>query len=313
LIGDHVVAPRANWKGFLKVAELSCPIALYTAASTSERIALHTVNRETGHRLRRQYVDKETGDPVQAEQQVKGYEVSKGEYVVIEPEEIAAALPQSDKVLEVQAFIPCGAIDDVYFDRPYYLGPTSPIAEQAFGIIREGMQAKQVAALARAVLFRRVRSVLIRAQGSGLIATTLHFDYEVRSAKEAFAEASEIKIQGEMLDLAKYIIETKKGKFDPSKFDDRYEAALADLVRAKLDGKPIKPREPPATTKVVDLMEALRVSARGKSVAQKASHEKKKGASSGSGQNKTAAGKAKTAGVKTKRKASGAVPRRKAG
>ncbi|MEY9783931.1 non-homologous end joining protein Ku [Sinorhizobium fredii] len=255
------MAPRANWKGYLKVAEVSCPVALYTAASTSERIAFHTINRATGNRVHRQFVDSETGKPVEKDDQVKGYEVGSGDYVVLEPEEIAAAVPESDKTLSVSAFIACGDIDDVYFDKPYYLAPTKSHAEDAFALIREGMRKKKVAAIARAVLFRRVRTLLIRAYEDGLIATTLNFDYEVRSAKEAFDEVPDLKIEGEMLELAEHIIKTKRGKFDPAKFDDRYEAALAELVKAKLEGKKIEPRKEPKREKVVDLMEALRQSA----------------------------------------------------
>lgn len=259
------MAPRANWKGVLKVAELSCPVSLFTAASTSERIAFHTLNRQTGHRVQRQFVDSETGDPVDPADQVKGYETGQGDYVVLEPEQIAAAIPESDKTLDVQAFIKCDDIDDTYFDRPYYLAPSNPIAEEAFILLRDAMRSKKVAALARAVLFRRLRSVLIRAHGNGLIATTLNFDYEVRSAQEAFSEIPDIKIEGEMLDLAKHIIQTKKGEFDPKTFDDRYEAAVAELVRAKLEGRKIKAPEAPAPSKVVDLMTALRQSAKASS------------------------------------------------
>jgi DNA end-binding protein Ku len=252
---------RANWKGFLKIGELSCPVALFTAASQSERISFHTLNRKTGNRVHRQFVDGETGKPVEREDQVKGYEVSQGEYVVFEPDEIAAVVPESDKTLKVERFIACGDIDDVYFDRPYYLAPSDPVAVQAFNLIRDGMKQKKVAALARTVLFRRVRTLLIRAHDKGLIATTLNFDYEVRSSDEAFEDVPKRKIQGEMLDLAKHIIETKQGEFDPSKFDDRYESALAELVKAKLAGKPLPKPKAPKPTKVVDLMEALRQSA----------------------------------------------------
>ncbi|TWB71887.1 DNA end-binding protein Ku [Nitrospirillum amazonense] len=266
------MAPRANWKGFLKIGEVSCPVALYTAASSSERIAFHTVNRATGHRVHRQFVDSETGKPVDREDQVKGYEVARGDYVVLEPDEVAAVVPESDKTLSVLAFIPCADIDDVYFDKPYYLAPSDRHADEAFALIREGMRAKKVAALAQTVLFRRVRTVLVRAHGAGLIATTLNFDYEVRSAAQAFDEIADIKIEGEMLDLAKHIIETKKGVFKPEDFDDRYEAALADLVKAKLEGKapPARKRAPPAKT--TDLMAALRESAglAGKPSAKKA-------------------------------------------
>ena len=255
------MAPRANWKGFLKVAEVVCPVALYTAASTSERIAFHTINRATGHRVRRQFVDSETGKPVEKDDQVKGYEVSQGDYVVLAPEEVAAAVPDSDKTLSISAFIGCGDIDDVYFDKPYYLTPADKTAEEAFALVREGMRKQKVAAIAQTVLFRRVRTLLIRAHGDGLIATTLNFDYEVRSAEEAFKDIPATKVKGEMLELAEHIIRTKKGKFDASKFDDRYESALADLVKAKLEGKTIEPRKEAKSEKVVDLMAALRASA----------------------------------------------------
>ncbi len=255
------MAPRANWKGFLKVAELACPVALYTAVSTSERIAFHTINRATGHRVRRQFVDSDTGKPVEKDDQVKGYEVGQADYVVLDPEEVAAAVPESDKTLSVTAFIGCGEIDDVYFDRPYYLGPADRTAEEAYALIRDGMRRKKVAAIAQTVLFRRARTVLIRAHNDGLIATTLNFDYEVRSAREAFRDVPAMKIKGEMLELAEHIIKTKMGKFDASKFDDRYEAALADLVKAKLEGRKIKVRKEPRQEKVVDLMAALRESA----------------------------------------------------
>jgi DNA end-binding protein Ku len=255
------LAPRANWKGFLKVGELTCPVALYTAASTSERIAFHTINRATGHRVHRQFVDSNTGKPVEKEDQVKGYELGSGDYVVLEPDEVAAAVPESDKTLSVSAFIGRSDVDDVYFDKPYYLAPTDKHAEEAFALIREGMRKKKVAAIAQAVLFRRVRTLLIRPEDDGLLATTLSYDYEVRSSKEVFDDVPEMKIKGEMLELAEHIINTKRGKFDPAEFDDRYEAALAELVKAKIEGREIKVRKEPKREKVVDLMEALRQSA----------------------------------------------------
>lgn len=255
------MAPRANWKGVLKVGEVTCPVALYTAASTSERIAFHTINRATGNRIHRQFVDSDTGKPVEKDDQVKGYEVSSGDYVVLEPDEVAAAVPGSDKMLDVSAFIACGEIDDVYFDKPYYLAPADKTAEEAFVLIREGLRAKKVVAIAATVLFRRVRTVLIRARGSGLIATTLNFDYEVRSADKAFDDVPDLSVKGEMLDLAEHIIKTKKGKFDPSTFEDRYEAALAEVVQAKIEGRKIERPEEPKPGKVIDLMAALKESA----------------------------------------------------
>ncbi|MHB2263964.1 non-homologous end joining protein Ku [Aliihoeflea sp. PC F10.4] len=263
------MAPRAIWKGHLKVGELACAVALYSAATTSERISFHILNRKTGNRVKREYVDADTGKPVEIDDQVKGYETSKGKYVLLDPEEIAAATPESDKTLSVEHFIACPGVDTVYFDKPYYLAPADDASQEVFGLIREGMEAKGVAALATAVLFRRVRTLLIHAQGRGLIADTLNFDYEVRAADKAFDRIPELNIKGEMLDLAKHIIKTKSGKFDPAGFDDRYDAALADLVKAKLDGKVIEKPKREAKGKVIDLMEALRESAGKKASARR--------------------------------------------
>src|SRR5271166_4303452 len=253
--------PRASWKGYLKIAEVTCPVGLYAAASAAERIALHTVNRATGNRVSRQFVDAATGAPVEKEDQVKGYAVGKDEYVVLEPEEILAAVPQSDKTLTVSAFIPMAEVDDVYFDRPYYLAPSDRSAGEAFALIREGLRAGDVAAIAEAVLFRRVRAVLIRAHGPGLAATTLNYDYEVRSAADAFADVPKLRIKGEMLELAEHIINTKRGAFDPAGFHDRYEAALAELVKAKIEGRTIEAPKPQKPQRAADLMAALRESA----------------------------------------------------
>ncbi len=255
------MAPRANWKGYLKVAELTCPVGLYTAASTSDRIAFHTINRATGHRVQRQFIDGDTGKPVEKEDQVKGYEVGSNDYIILEPDEVAAAIPESDKTLSVDAFISYDDLDDLYFDKPYYLTPSDKNGQEAFALIRDGLKAKNVAALAQTVLFRRVRTLLIRADGAGLTATTLNYDYAVRSAKDAFSDIPEIKIKGEMLELAKHIIETKQGTFNPAEYTDRYEATLAELVKAKLEGKAIPTRKPQKSEKVVDLMQALRESA----------------------------------------------------
>lgn len=256
------MALRANWKGLLKVAELTCPVGLYTAASTSERLAFHTINRATGHRVHRQFVDAVTGKPVEKDDQVKGYEVGQGDYIILEEEEIAEAVPETDKALSIIGFIDCSEIDDLYFDKPYYLVPTDQHAEEAFDLIRDGMRKKKVAALARAVLFRRVRTLLVRAYGHGLVATTLKFDYEVRPPKEAFDGLPSVEIKGEMAELAEHIIKTKMGKFDISKFSDRYEVALEKLVKAKLEGATIEISKEPKREKVIDLMEALRESAR---------------------------------------------------
>lgn len=290
------MAPRAVWKGYLKVAEIICPVALHTAASTSDRIAFHTLNRATGHRIRRQFVDQDTGKPVEPDDQIKGYEIAAGEYVEIDPEEIASAMPESDKTLAVENFVKRDQIDDVYFDRPYYLTPGDKAAMEAFVLIRDGMRKSGAVAIARAVLFRKMRSVLIRPDEDGMVATTLSFDYAVRPAREAFDPIPKLKIEGEMLELAKHIIDTKRGTFDPSAFDDRYEAALAELVKAKLEGKTFAPPPPRKTDKVVDLMAALRESAGAMKPAAKATATPTKG--------KSAAKASKPAAAAPRRKAS---------
>lgn len=257
------MAARAVWTGVIKIAEIVCPVKMYTAATTSERISLHMVNRKTGNRLRRVYIDNKTNKPVEAADQVKGYETHQGTYVMLEPEEIAAAVPNSDKSLTVDAFIACDGIEPTYFDKPYYLLPGSEATDDSFVLIREALHNQKAAAIAHTVLFRRLRPVLIRSHREGLIATTLNFDYEVRSSSDAFSDIKQRKIEPEMLKLAQHILKTKAGKFEPEKFDDRYEEALAELVKAKIEGRKIVPFRRPEPTKANDLLEALRLSAGG--------------------------------------------------
>lgn len=253
-------SPRANWKGFIKFGEVSCAVALYTAASASERIAFNTLNRATGNRVKREFIDGETGDPVEREDQVKGYETENGQYIVLEPEEVAAVVPDSDKTLTIESFVPCSDIDTVYFDKPYYLTPDK-MGMEAYVLLRDGMKEAKVAAIARTVLFRRLRTVLIRPHGKGLIASTLNFDYEVRSSQEAFEAQPDVKSDPELLEIAELIIAKKKGSFDASTFDDRYEEAVAELVKAKIEGRSLPKKKAAPAAKAVNLLQALRQSA----------------------------------------------------
>lgn len=246
----------------IEVGELAFPVALHAAASTSERVSFHILNRRTGHRVNRVYVDVDTEKSVEREDQVKGYEGDDGRMVVLEPEEIAAAVPEGDKRLRVEAFISCAEIDTLYLDRPYYLTPADKSAKTAFAVIRDGLMKDKVVAVGRTVLFRRVRSLMVRAVADGLVAHTLEYDHEVRDAGTAFKGVAAPKLDKEMLDLAEHIIRTKRGKFDPSKFEDRYDDALAELVKAKAAGKPLPKPEEPKATEPVDLLKALRDSAK---------------------------------------------------
>jgi DNA end-binding protein Ku len=252
---------RASWRGYLTIEALSCPVALYTAVSSADRLSFNIVNRKTGHRVERQFVDSETGRSVSREEQVRGYRLEQGDYIVVEDDEIASITPHGDKTLTVESFIGSDDIDKLFFERPYYLAPGPGEGDEVLALVAEAMRARNVAALARAVLFRRYRTMLIRPQEDGLIATLLNFDYEVRSAKDAFKAIPDVQITGEMLDLAGHIIGTKQGKFDPAGYEDRYEAALVELVKAKIEGKPIPKKKPAKEEKVVDLLQALRESA----------------------------------------------------
>jgi DNA end-binding protein Ku len=294
-------SPRANWKGFIKFGEVSCPVALYTAASASERIAFNTLNRATGNRVRREFIDSETGDPVEKDDQVKGYETENGHYIVLEPEEVAAAVPESDKTLAIESFIPCSEIDTVYFDKPYYLTPDK-MGTEAYILLREGMKKAKVAAIARTVLFRRLRTVLIRPHGNGLIASTLNFDYEVRSSQEAFEDQPDIKSDPELLEIAELIIEKKKGTFDASSFDDRYEEAVTELVKAKIEGRSLPKKKAAPAAKAVDLLQALRESA-GLGAKKSKSSRTAANANAGASRSKTknVAGKAKATAAPSRR------------
>lgn len=255
------MATRASWKGHLKIDELSCAVGLYSAVSSSDRISLNIVNRKTHNRVERQFVDSETGKPVAREDQVKGYRLEDGDYIIVESDELASIIPDSDKTITVKSFISDEDIDKLYFDKPYYLAPGDGAAEGVMGLIAETLRIGKVAALAHAVLFRRYRTLLVRPHEDGLIATMLSFEYEVRSAADAFKDIPEVKATAEMLDLANHIISTKRGTFEPADYEDRYEAALVELVKAKVEGKPIPKPRPAAEGKVIDLMQALRESA----------------------------------------------------
>lgn len=256
--GCHGMAARAIWKGTLEIGELACPVALHAAASSVERVSFHILNRRTGHRVRRVYVDAETGETVEQEDQAKQYTTAGGDEVILDPDEIADVLPDSDKRLTVETFVRCAEVDRLYLDRPYYLSPADRSAETAFAVIRDAIAQRKVAALARAVLFRRVRTVLIRSAENALWAHTLEFEHEVISTARGFKSIAQRKVDQEMLDLAEHIIKGKRGRFDPDTFVDRYDDALTALVRAKVEGKPLPPPAEVEATKPSDLLRALR-------------------------------------------------------
>jgi DNA end-binding protein Ku len=257
------MAPRPNWKGYLKLSLVSCPVALYPATSTSQRVRFNIINRETGNRIRNEVVDVETGDPVPQEDRVKGYQYEKGEYVLVEEDELDNVALESTHTIDIEQFVPMSEVDRIYLDESYYLVPQDEMGQEAFAVIREAMKKDDLVGLARVVIYRREHLLLLAPRGTGMMGTVLRYKTEVRAEKNYFDEIENVKVSPDMLKLAVQILDSKKGHFDPSKFEDRYENALMDLIKAKRAGK-----KPPAVAEakpsnVINLMDALRKSARG--------------------------------------------------
>jgi len=290
------MAPRPNWKGYLKLSLVSCPVALYPASTTSERVSFRTLNRATGNRVRRQFVDERTGDPVETDGQAKGYEVAKGEFILLEDDELKAVQLESDRTIDIERFVPRAEIDPLYFDTPYFLAPNDRVGEEAFAVIREAMRSEKVVGLARVVLYRRERVLMLEPSGKGLVATTLRYANEVNAVDAYFEDIPNVDIPKEMLELAKHIIEKMRGKFEPDAFEDRYENALIELIRSKQAGRPVKPQPTHRQANVINLMDALRRSVEG---------EKAGKASSEGGDGKKPAARARTVRAKGKARKAG--------
>jgi DNA end-binding protein Ku len=257
------MAPRPNWKGYLKLSLVSCPVALFPATTTSERVSFRTLNRATGNRLRRQLVDEQTGDVVETDEQVKGYEVGKGEFIQVEDDEIKSVQLESNHTIDIEQFVKRTEVDQLYLDTPYYLTPTDRVGEEAFAVIRDAMRTEKTVGLARVVLFRRERIVMLEPREKGITVTSLHYANEVHQAANYFDEIPSLDLPKQMLELATHIIDKMTGKFEPEKFDDRYENALIELIRSKQKGMPVKAQPVQRQTNVINLMDALRRSVEG--------------------------------------------------
>jgi len=253
------MAPRANWKGYLRLSLVSCPIALYTASSLSEKVSFNRLNRKTGNRLKQQNVDSETGEVVPREDIARGYEVAKGQYLIVEDQELDAVQIESTRTIDIDQFVPKSEIDERYIDSPYYIAPDGQVAQDAFAVIRDTIGKLNMVALGRVVLTRREHVIALEPKGRGLMGLTLRYPYELRDEASYFEDIPELKLPKEMLDLAAHIVNTKSGHFDPSLFQDRYENALIDLLKKKEAGETIEPSREVAAP-VVNLMDALRAS-----------------------------------------------------
>lgn len=286
------MAPRPAWRGYLKLSLVTCAVELTNATSYGEKVSFHVLNRATGNRVRRVYLDSETNEPLQEEDEVRGYEVSKDEYLLVEEDEIDAIQIESTHTLALDSFVKREDVDQIYLDTPYYLTPADEVSEEAFMAIRDALASSKMAAIAHLVLYRRERPVLIEPFGKGMLVTTLRYDKTVRKAEEIFEDMGKPKVDQETVELAEKIIEKKTEKFEPSKLEDPYQEALLRLINAKKSGKkaPIVKAEPPPSN-VINLFDALKKSLREEGVAAKPAARSKPRSTA---RRRPKAGKAKT-------------------
>jgi DNA end-binding protein Ku len=257
------MAYRPTWQGHLKLSLVTCPVALYTATSAANDVHFHLINPKTNNRIKMITTDPETG-PIDRKDLVKGYEVSKGEYILLTDEEIKSVKLESTKTIDIERFVPADGIDRIYWENPYYLAPDGKLAQEAFGVIRTAMAKSGQIALGRIVMATRERILALEPRGNGILAYTIRTDAEVRKADDIFGAISDAPANPAMIAIAEKIIEQQEGSFDPSLFVDRYEKALAALIEDKAKGhKPARVAEPDDTN-VIDLMAALRASLSGK-------------------------------------------------
>jgi DNA end-binding protein Ku len=263
------MAPRANWKGFLRLSLVTCPVALFPATSDSEKISFNQINRNTGHRIKYMKVDADTGEEVSSDDIMKGYKVDTDTYIEISREELDNIALESTRTIEIDQFVPKAEIDELYLVRPYYIVPDGKVGHDAYAVIRETIRSLDKVALARVVLTNREHVIALEARDNGLMGMLLRYPYEVRNSAEYFDDIQDVKITKDMLDLAKHIVQQKSGHFDPSQFEDHYEAALTELINKKRNGERITPVSKPVSgDNVISLMDALKRSISAKPAAK---------------------------------------------
>ena len=252
------MAARPYWKGHLRLSLVSCPIQLFPATGEREKISFHQINKATGHRIRYRKVDEVTGEEVASDQIIKGYEIAKGQYIEITNEELEAITLESTKTIEIDEFVPRNEIDDLYAIRPYYIAPDGKVGQDAFVVIRKIIEQMKMVAIGRVVLTSREHVIAMEPRGKGIMGTLLRYPYEIRDEHEYFDQIPDLKLGKDMMDLAKHIVETKSGHFEPEKFEDHYEAALKELIEKKIKGIELEVPEARAPVTVINLMDALR-------------------------------------------------------
>src|ERR1700738_3939380 len=253
------MAPRANWKGFLRLSLVTCPVSPVPATSDTEKVSFNQINRKTGHRIKYSKVDADTGEEVASEDIVKGYKVDTDTYIEISKDELDDIALESTHTIEIDEFVPKSDIDSRYLIRPYYLVPDGKVGHDAFAVIRETIRSMNKVAIGRVVLTNREHIIALEPLGKGLMGTLLRYPYEVRTEKEYFDDIQDVKVTRDMLDLAKHIVEKKSGSFEPDKFEDHYETALVDLINSKRSGVRLSAKAAPKSSgNVINLMDALK-------------------------------------------------------
>ena len=253
------MAPRASWKGYIKLSLVSCPVKMYPATSASERITFNQLHKDTHNRINMKPVDPELG-LVERSDLVKGYEYEDKQYIIIDESDLEAVRIESNHTMNIEAFVDEDEVDVIYQDAPYYLAPDGAMAEETFAVLREAMRQSGKLAIARLVLTNRERVITIGARENGMFVTVLRNPSEVRGTAEYFGNIPEVKPEAEMLQLAEKLIEQKVKPFNPKDYEDRYEVALMQMIREKLKGhKPIIAAAPQRGN-VINLMDALKAS-----------------------------------------------------
>jgi DNA end-binding protein Ku len=291
------MAPRANWKGYLRLSLVTCPVALFPATSETEKVSFNQINRKTGHRIKYQRVDAETGEDVDNEDIVKGYKVDTDTYIEVTKDELDNIALESNRTIDIDEFVPRDEIDELYVVRPYYLVPDGKVGHDAYAVIRDTIKATNKVAIARVVLTNREHIIALEARDKGLVGLLLRYPYEVRQSSEYFDGIQDVKITKDMLDLAKHIVDQKSGHFEPAKFEDNYETALIDLINQKRAGLPVAKVKVKTEGNVINLMDALRQSLKGKAPAKVLDTEEEEAPAAAKAPAKKANGKGKKPAV----------------
>src|SRR6201992_418002 len=223
------MAPRANWKGFLRLSLVTCPIALFPATSESEKISFNQINKKTGHRIKYQKVDADTGEEVASEDIIKGYKVDTDTYLEVSKDDLDNIALESSRTIDIDEFVPRSEIDELYLVRPYYIVPDGKVGHDAYAVIRETIRTMDKVAIARVVLTNREHIIALEARGKGLVGMLLRYPYEIRDENEYFDDIQDVRVTKEMLDLARHIVEPKSADFQPNKFEDPTDNGAVDL------------------------------------------------------------------------------------